>query len=336
MPRPHPCPARRRRSPTPPPWWNPTTTSTRAPVTAAVEALAVDECTLEYEVAAGDFWIRIADGSGARLADVLAVNDATVSTPLYPGRSICLPAGATIPSPPPAATTARFDDSGQLHRARRNSSTTSSTSTASTTPTTTTPPPPPPPPPSPVSPAEVEAIIRSVWPDELEERALEVAWRESNYRPTAKNSCCYGLFQIYWSAHQELAERSRHHVGRTTLRSGHECSCGTRPLRAVGRLGPLGRLTRTVGGAAANFEVCIAATSAYTVGRHNPALVAQWIEHLTTDQAVGSSTLSERAEHAGASQMMRGPCLVEGPRVVRCDRFGVHDRDAQIQSCAAS
>jgi hypothetical protein len=174
-----------------------TTTATRPPVTAAAEALAVDRCALEYEVAAGDFWIRIADGSGAPLADVLAVNDATVSTPLYPGRSICLPAGATIPPPPPAATTAPPTTPVNSTSAR-NSSTSSNTSTASTTPTTTTPPPPP----STVSPAEVEAIIRSVWPDELEERALEVARRESNYEPTAKNSCCYGLFQVYWSAHR--------------------------------------------------------------------------------------------------------------------------------------
>ena len=78
-------------------------TSTTAP---AVEALTVDECALEYEVVVGDFWIRIADGSGVALADVLAVNDATVSTPLYPGRSICLPDGAALPPPPPAPTTA--------------------------------------------------------------------------------------------------------------------------------------------------------------------------------------------------------------------------------------
>ena len=45
-------------------------------------------------------------------------------------------------------------------------------------------------------------IIRDVWPDDLEEKALEVAWRESNYRPTAKNSCCYGVFQMYWSVHR--------------------------------------------------------------------------------------------------------------------------------------
>ena len=50
--------------------------------------------------------------------------------------------------------------------------------------------------------AEAQQIIRDVWPDELEDKALEIAWRESNYIPTAYNGwCCYGLFQIYWSVH---------------------------------------------------------------------------------------------------------------------------------------
>ncbi|MEP6296280.1 MAG: hypothetical protein ABJ382_03065, partial [Ilumatobacter sp.] len=49
---------------------------------------------------------------------------------------------------------------------------------------------------------EVKQIIRDVWPDELEERALEIAFRESRYVPTAKNYCCYGIFQIYWSVHR--------------------------------------------------------------------------------------------------------------------------------------
>jgi hypothetical protein len=180
----------------------PATTADETPNTAVVEALVVDECALDYEVASGDFWIRIADGSGSALADVLAVNGATVSTPLYPGRSICLPAGATIPPPPPAPTTAAPTTAAPTTSSgsTRSSSSSSTTSTASTTPTTTTPPPPPPL--STAGPAEVEAIIRSVWPDELEDRALEIAWRESHYVPTAKNSCCYGLFQIYWSAHR--------------------------------------------------------------------------------------------------------------------------------------
>jgi hypothetical protein len=41
-----------------------------------------------------------------------------------------------------------------------------------------------------------------VWPDDLEDRALEVAWRESNHRSNVNNFCCYGLFQIYFSVHK--------------------------------------------------------------------------------------------------------------------------------------
>ena len=47
-----------------------------------------------------------------------------------------------------------------------------------------------------------EAIIRDVWPDELEEHALAIASRESRLVPTARNSCCFGLFQLNWSAHR--------------------------------------------------------------------------------------------------------------------------------------
>jgi hypothetical protein len=49
---------------------------------------------------------------------------------------------------------------------------------------------------------EVRQIIRDVWPDRLEDRALEIAERESNLVPTAKNYCCYGLFQLYWEVHR--------------------------------------------------------------------------------------------------------------------------------------
>jgi len=48
----------------------------------------------------------------------------------------------------------------------------------------------------------VEQIIRDVWPDELEEHALAIAHRESRLVPTARNACCWGLFQIHWLAHR--------------------------------------------------------------------------------------------------------------------------------------
>lgn len=55
-------------------------------------------------------------------------------------------------------------------------------------------------PPSPA--ADPEQIIRAAWPDELEDRAVAIAFRESRLVPTARNACCLGLFQIHWAAHR--------------------------------------------------------------------------------------------------------------------------------------
>ena len=41
-----------------------------------------------------------------------------------------------------------------------------------------------------------------MWPDNLEEKALQIAWRESNWQPRARNYCCHGLFQIYYDVHK--------------------------------------------------------------------------------------------------------------------------------------
>jgi soluble lytic murein transglycosylase-like protein len=52
---------------------------------------------------------------------------------------------------------------------------------------------------------EIVQIIREVWPDELEDRAIAIARRESRLRPDAigvPNNCCYGLFQIYYKWHK--------------------------------------------------------------------------------------------------------------------------------------
>jgi len=58
---------------------------------------------------------------------------------------------------------------------------------------------------------QVITIIREVWPDDLEETALFVAKRESNYVHTViggKNDCCIGLFQMYWTVHQSWLTKS--------------------------------------------------------------------------------------------------------------------------------
>lgn len=52
-------------------------------------------------------------------------------------------------------------------------------------------------PPQPVPECDVPCIIRVVWPDQLEDRALRIAYRESRYQTDVHTSCCWGVFQIH-------------------------------------------------------------------------------------------------------------------------------------------
>ena len=140
-------------------------------------------CAKTYVVVLGDGWLRIANKHSVKMKEVLAANAANASTFLMVGRKICVPANATTPTVAPTTTVKK----------------------------TKTPRPPPTPtlypPARTYTPAEVEAIIREVWPDELEEEALRIAKRESRLNPRAQNYCCYGLFQIYYNVHKKwLAE----------------------------------------------------------------------------------------------------------------------------------
>jgi len=166
------------------------------PASGAAEAdepanVVAPVCQLSYTVAAGDYWIRIADSAGITLAKLLQTNRATVQTPMYPGDDICLPNGATLPAPP-TTTIAAPPPTRPV----------TATPTTIAAPTTTAPPPPSPVATAPPAPGVIEAIIREVWPDDIEDKALEIAWRESGHRPGVKNWCCYGLFQIHWTAHR--------------------------------------------------------------------------------------------------------------------------------------
>jgi hypothetical protein len=58
-------------------------------------------------------------------------------------------------------------------------------------------------PPTAYSAAQSEAVIRQVWPDDLEAQAVAIATRESNLHNVAHNYCCYGLFQINFTPHQQ-------------------------------------------------------------------------------------------------------------------------------------
>ena len=59
------------------------------------------------------------------------------------------------------------------------------------------------------NPDDVKALIIQMWPADSVDRALRIAWRESNYRNDVYNgSCCYGVFQINARSHRgRLAAR---------------------------------------------------------------------------------------------------------------------------------
>ncbi|MEQ1874741.1 MAG: LysM peptidoglycan-binding domain-containing protein [Ilumatobacteraceae bacterium] len=164
-----------------------TTPAVTTPAAAAYVAPFSLACAKSYTVVVGDGWLRIANRHGVTMKEVLKVNAASASTFLLVGRKICVPANSTTPTVP---TTVKV---------------------VAATPTTKKPRPAPTPTINPPTRtytyAEVEAIIREIWPDDLETEALRIAHRESRLNPRAQNYCCYGLFQIYFNVHKKwLAE----------------------------------------------------------------------------------------------------------------------------------
>jgi len=167
------------------------TTSSAPPSSAAQPAAVV--CAITYTIVRGDAWSSIASRAKVSMSSLLAANNATTSTVLIPGRNICLPAGATAPGPP--ATSA---PTTTQPKPRPPATTQPPAPPASTAPPSTQPAPPA----NTYTKAQVAQIIRDVWPDDLEDQAIAIATRESNLIPTVRNACCYGLFQIYYTAHK--------------------------------------------------------------------------------------------------------------------------------------
>lgn len=165
-------------------------------------------CTKTYKVVVRDYWILIANTTKVSLSSLLAANKATTKTALYAGRTVCLPANASTPAiakSTPTTVKAATVKAATVRPAPTKAPATTVKATAppaKTTPTTAASPPPAPAPSRSYSAAEVEQIIRDVWPDNLEDHAVAIAKRESNLQPTARNYCCIGLFQIYWSVHK--------------------------------------------------------------------------------------------------------------------------------------
>lgn len=165
------------------------------------EADRQDVCELTYEVQTGDYWFGIADRAEVSAYELATINGATLERALYPGDVLCLPAGARYPVPPPPTTPAPSTTAAP--RPAPPPSTTPPPASTATTATTQAPPASSGRSPQSYGADEVKDIIRFVFPDDQEQRAIDIAWRESNWKPWVYNGhCCYGLFQIYWSVHR--------------------------------------------------------------------------------------------------------------------------------------
>lgn len=201
---------------------------------AAAEPAAAPEpeCAGSYTVVAGDYWLRFVESSGATLEEWLEANGAEPETQMYEGDELCIPPGAQSPSAavadttPPDTVAPDATDPPDVTAVPAPPTETTTPAPAPETAATPTPepgttvaPPPDPAPPIPqgapsiegvcgalptqngsttAGPAEVEAIIREIWPDDIEVRALCIAKREANLRPDLNNWCCYGVFAIYF------------------------------------------------------------------------------------------------------------------------------------------
>jgi LysM repeat protein len=136
-------------------------------VGAMTPARTATGCAKTYEVKPNDSWNRIAKKVSVSMSLLLKVNKATTKTMLLIGDVICLPRAAVTESA--ARTGLVIGPPERLYSVK-----------------------------------ESAAIIREIFPDRLEERAIAIAKRESQLNAANINGsrCCLGLFQIHWSAHK--------------------------------------------------------------------------------------------------------------------------------------
>jgi LysM repeat protein len=156
------------------------------PPERSVAPAASGACQRTYRVHPGDSWMRIAASGQMKVEALLSANGSRIDTVIHPGKELCIPAGARMPTPPPTPTTT----------VRPPTTTRAVRSTSPGAPA-------PAPARAPVTADQVVAMIREIWPAELADRAIAIAYRESRHRPEAYNGrCCYGVFQIYWNVHR--------------------------------------------------------------------------------------------------------------------------------------
>ena len=132
---------------------------------APAGAKSATGCAKSYTAVPNDSWNRIATKVKVKMSLLLQVNKATASTLLLIGDVICLPKSAVTKAP--ATSGLKLKAPAKRYSVKQST-----------------------------------AIIREIWPDKLENRAIALATRESHMNAAAWNSCCVGLFQINWQSHK--------------------------------------------------------------------------------------------------------------------------------------
>jgi hypothetical protein len=121
-------------------------------------------CAKTYTAVPNDSWNRIASKVNVPMSLLLKVNKANTQSHLLIGDVICLPKSATTIDP---STTLKLKAPAKRYTVKQSA-----------------------------------AIIREIWPDNLEDRAVAIAKRESKLNAASYNGCCVGLFQIHWLVHR--------------------------------------------------------------------------------------------------------------------------------------
>ena len=232
-------------------------------------------CQLPYTVGAGDYWIRIADAADITLGKLLRANLATVAHAAVSGRRHLSPRGGHAPG-------ATDCDNGRAdhHRAPSTSPpstvTTKPATTTTTAPTTTVP----------VTAPPLAGRGRGDDQGGLAGRSRGQGARDRVARErvpiaTPRTGAATA------SSRSTGALTSR---GSTTSASRHRPTCSTPAPTS----GPPTRCTNAPADGDPGAAEPSSPSTAAGLDSSNAALVAQRIEHLTTDQKVGSSNLSGR------------------------------------------
>ena len=131
---------------------------------SALQAVTAKSCSKTYTAVANDSWWKVSDKVKVSLKELLAANNARTSTMILIGDVLCLPKSAV--------TKEQVRGLALKPPSKRHTK------------------------------AASEKVIREIFPDHLEDRAVSIARRESKLNAASWNWCCIGLFQINWWSHR--------------------------------------------------------------------------------------------------------------------------------------